>query len=302
MTLTNLRERYRSILGKETDDFLRCSEKPSTIKSIRVNTLKISDTKLLDRLASKGAIFKKIPFLVNGYYVKSKFSLGSTPEYLQGYYFLQEAASQIPTLILDPKEGEHVLDMAASPGAKTTQIAQLMKNKGLITAIDIKGRTDALINNLERLSVSNTSVYESDARNVSSLNMRFDKILLDAPCSGNICSQHNWIQKRRVKDFINRSEVQKELIKSAYNVLKDDGILVYSTCSLEPEEDEFVVQHALDLGFKLKNIDKEKLGIGNPGLTEVFNEKLNPELEKCLRLWPHKSKTQGFFVAKLRKE
>ncbi len=300
MSLTNLRERYRSILGRETDDFLRSPEKLS-VKSIRVNTLKISHKELLDRLEIKGAIFKKIPFLKDGYYVKSKFSLGSTPEYLQGYYFLQESASQIPPLILDPKENDNILDMAASPGAKTTQLAQLMNNKGSIVAIDIKGRTDALINNLERLSVSNASVYELDARKVQLLKIHFDKILLDAPCSGNICSQHNWIQKRRVKDFINRSEVQKELIKSAYDVLKDNGTLVYSTCSLEPEEDEFVVQYALDLGFKLENIDKEKLGIGSSGLTEVLGKKLNLELEKCLRLWPHKSRTQGFFVAKLRK-
>lgn len=279
-------KRYKE-LGQEID--------PSKIEikqSIRVNTLKISEKELVARLKANKVKLTRIPFLDHGYFVESEFSLGSSPEYLQGYYFIQEAASQIPVKVLDPKQEELVLDMAAAPGAKTTQIVQQMQNKGKIVALDIEfKRLHALKNNLERMGAKNCIAYQKDAKYAADLGVNFDKVLLDAPCSGNFAADKDWLVKRTIEGVKNKAKEQKKLIEAAINVLKKSGILVYSTCSLEPEENEEVVEFALDnFDIELEKID---IGIGNPGLTE--------RTKLCRRLWPNKTGTQGFFVAKLRK-
>lgn len=269
-------------------------------KSLRVNTLKITEEELVKRLTDKGVVLEKIPFLKNGYYYKSKFSLGSTPEYLQGFYYLQEAASQIPAMCLDLEEGDIVLDMAAAPGSKTTQIAQLMNNTGVIVATDInRKRLDSVKNNAERCGVKNIVGHNINATEVEELNSNFDKILLDAPCSGNYANDQNWFSKRKIDGFIRNSVVQKELIMSAEAVLKKGGILVYSTCSLEPEENELTVNWALqNLPLELQDINIE---IGCEGLTKVFDKELDQSVSKCKRLWPWDTKTQGFFISKFKK-
>ena len=161
-------------------------EEISIRKSLRVNPLRRDPSVLLDVLKKKRVSLTKIPFLRDGYFYKSSFSLGSTPEYLQGEYYLQEAASQLPVEVLDPSPGDIVLDCCAAPGSKTTQLAQLMDNKGTIVALDInKNRIYSLSNNLERCGVKNCIVYKKDAKRASELGLEFDKVLVDAPCSGN---------------------------------------------------------------------------------------------------------------------
>lgn len=267
--------------------------------SIRANTLKMPEKELMKRLTDEKINLEKIPFTDLGYWADAKFSIGATPEYLQGYYYMQEAAAQLPVQILQPKPGETVLDMAAAPGGKTTQIAQYMKNKGVIIALDNrKDRLNALKNNIERLGVANVIVYDLDARHTPQLKMEFDRILLDAPCSGNFITDPKWSEKRTVAGFKERSALQKEMLRSAVSVLKKDGTLVYSTCSMEPEENELVMDWALkNLPVKLEQVDT----IGDPGLTEIFGQKLNPEISKCRRLWPNKTGTQGFFISKMRR-
>ncbi len=271
-----------------------CLEK-NTKPTIRINTLKIGEKNLNHTMHSKGVILKKVSWLKNAYSVESKndFSLSSTAEYLAGYFYIQDAASQIPAEALDPKPDEKVLDMCASPGGKTTQIAQLMENKGVLIALDIRNdRLDSLENNLARLGITNTMVYHKDAKYADDLKIMFDKVLLDAPCSGNYCLETDWLEKRSIQEFTDKSKTQKELIRSAFNVLKKGGTLVYSTCSLEKEEDEDVIEWALDnFEFELADIHNQ---IGESGLTE--------RTSKCKRLWPHKTGTQGFFVAKLIKK
>mgnify|MGYP006301691283 CR=1 FL=1 len=242
-----------------------------------------------------------LTFVPTAYWYEADFSLGATPEYLQGWYYLQETASLLPPLILDPKEEELVLDMAAAPGSKTTQLAQLMHGKGAIVALDADAmRLISLRNNIERLGIANIAIYKKDARFADDLKQSFDKVMLDAPCSGNYCIEKDFFTKRTVSDFKQRSRLQKELLKSAYKVLKVGGTLVYSTCSLEPEEDELVVDWFIKQypDMVLQKID---LPIGDPGLTKVFEEELDPSLANTLRLWPHKTQTQGFFIAKLLK-
>jgi NOL1/NOP2/sun family putative RNA methylase len=275
--------RYKK-LGHDIDP-----EKIKLVPSIRVNTLKISEEELVKRLGTKQKL-TKIPFTDFGYSVESDFALSSTPEYLHGYYYIQEAASQLPVQVLSPSQDDLVLDMCAAPGSKTTQLAQHMKNKGRIVAIDSNAlRINALKNNLERCGVKNCVVYQKDAAHVDDLDVKFDKILLDAPCSGNFVADHGWFDKRSLEDIKRMAKGQKALLRAAVNVLKPSGTLVYSTCSLEPEEDEDVVGWALEnLPIKLLPTD---LDVGDSGITA--------KTKLCKRLWPEKTSTQGFFIAKL---
>lgn len=260
--------------------------------SLRVNTLKISENELVKRLKEKGVKLEKIKWLKNAYFYTSKFALASTPEYLQGYYYLQDAASQIPAMVLNPKPGERVLDMAAAPGGKTTQMSELMKNTGVIVALDVKNdRLSSLKNNIERMGCKNIIVYNKDANYASDLNMKFDKVLLDAPCSGNFCIDKDWFSKRRIEDFNEKAFIQRKLLSSGVRVLKKGGEIVYSTCSLEKEENEKVIEWAIsNLGVELIEMT---LDIGNAGLEE--------KVSVTRRLWPNKTMTQGFFVAKMAK-
>lgn len=270
--------------------------------ALRVNTLKIDEKKLIERLKTEKVVLKKIPFLDFGYHYSAEFSLGATPEYLLGYYYLQEAASQLPVQVLKPLPGESILDMAASPGSKTTQIAQYMKNKGKIIALDDNTRRlAALRNNLERCGVTNCVVYKKDARFSSDFGLEFDKILLDAECSGNFALEKDFFEKRSLETVKEKAKLQRELLKAAVKVLKKGGVLVYSTCSLEPEENELNINWLLS---KFDNLSLEETGIelGDEGLVEVFGEKLDPEIKKCRRFWPHKTGTEGFFIARMRKD
>lgn len=276
-----LLRRYRQ-LGKEVDP------KAQLKKALRVNTLKIKEEELVARLKAKGIKLEKIPFLDYGYYYESKFSLGATPEYLLGLYYLQDASSQIPAMLFEFKDSDVILDMAASPGSKTTQLSQLTECP--IIALDNNiARIAALRNNLERMGSKNVAVFVKDANYVADLGLKFDKILLDAPCSGNFCTDKGWFDKRNVHDFKDMARSQKSLIKAAFSVLNKGGTLVYSTCSLEIEENEQVAEYALSLGLELVPIEFQ---IGEPGLTD--------QTKGCLRIWPENG-MQPFFIAKFKK-
>lgn len=289
-------KRYKEFLDVEK---LRKAE---VLKSIRINTIKITEKELIAKLSKEGVKLEKISFLDNGYYVKeSRFSLGAAPEYLQGYYYIQEAASQLPVQVLNPAENDTVLDMAASPGGKTTQIAQHMKNKGRIVALEKeKHRINSLKNNIERVGAKNCIVYNLDALKVKDLGVEFDKILLDAPCSGNFLMDKKWFDKKSVKGFLDRQNLQKNLLEAGVSVLKKGGILVYSTCSLEPEENEEVIDWALtNLPIKLEKLE---LQIGTPALLEFEGKTFSKEVAKCIRIVPYEHNTQPFFIAKIVKK
>ena len=180
---------------------------------------------------------------------------------------------------------------------KTIQLASLMKNLGTIVACELKKeRIESLKNNLERCGISNCIIVNGDALNLD-LKQKADKILLDAPCSGNFLTDKNWLTKRKLSDFQKMAKTQQQLLLKAVDLLKFGGDLVYSTCSMEPEEDEFVVDWALNnLPVKLIEI---KAPFGIPGLANIFGKSLTNELSKTWRM--HPPKTEGFFVAKFRK-
>lgn len=262
---------------------------------IRVNTNLISPKKLKIRLEENNVTIEPVSFLQGGFYADSSFPLSSTIEYLLGYFYIQEAPAQVPGEIIKDEiknklfDNLKILDLCAAPGGKTTHIAECLRNKGQILAYDNnEERLKKLCYNLERMRVTNTSVYNKETE---ILDQKFDIILLDAPCSGNFTQDEDWLFKRNFSDFKNRQKLQKELIKKAYLLLKSNGVLIYSTCSLEKEENEEVIEFILD---KAKDLLVEPIHIkANPGLTQ--------KTKNCLRFWPNQDKQPGFFIAKLRK-
>ena len=267
-------------------------------QAIRINQSNSKDKKLEGRLHKAGIQVERIPFLEFGYWIdKRKVSVGATAEYLLGLYSIQEAAAQIPATLFNEIKNKMVLDACAAPGGKTTQLADLMENTGVITALDVRrNRLNAMVNHLERCHVSNTIVYNLDARQASKLNLKFDRILLDAPCSGNFATDEAWFKHRTMIDVERNARVQRELLKTAAGCLADDGELVYSTCSLEPEENELNINWAIaNLKLQVEKIDC----YGQKGLVEIFNRHLDSSVERCKRIWP--DKTQGFFICKLKK-
>jgi tRNA (cytosine40_48-C5)-methyltransferase len=263
------------------------------LRTIRVNTKKVTAEELEKRLSQRrfGVEMHRVSFVKNAFTVASKFNVVSTPEYLLGQFYIQSAATQIPVEVLNPKGV--VLDCFAAPGGKTTQLAEYCD---VVAVEQKKERFEALLNNLERLGCDNVIAYNMDMRVVTK---KFDYIMFDVPCSGNyILEGRRWFRKNSMKRINERSDLQKELLSHAIGLLNEGGSLLYSTCSLEPEENEFVLQFALDnFNVKLEKIDC----VGDPGLTNIFGKKLDKSMKYCRRLWPHKTNTIGFFIARLKK-
>lgn len=267
-------------------------------QAIRINSTNAAGKGIEDRLEAGGVELEKIPFLENGYWIRgSRVSVGATAEYLLGFYSVQEAAAQIPASLFSNLKEKRVLDACAAPGGKTVQLADLMSNSGVIVALDVdKRRLTALANHLERCHVGNTLVYNRDARTVSKLNIKFNRILLDVPCSGNFASDPAWFNRRTLGDIERNAKLQREILAEAVSCLAEDGEIVYSTCSLEPEEDELNV----DWAIKQFDLEIEEVSCyGQKGLTNVFGRTLDARVERCRRIWP--GETQGFFVCKFTK-
>ena len=266
---------------------------------IRINTMNSDRDTVVSRLESLGIVLEKIPFLEDGYWIsKSRFSVGATAEYLLGLYSIQEAAAQIPATLFTELESRTVLDACASPGGKTVQLANIMNNSGVIVALELKERKMfALTNQLERCRVTNTAVYNMDAKEASKLKMKFDCVLLDVPCSGNPITDKDWFSKRTIEDVHKNARRQRQILTEAVKVTKDGGEIVYATCSLEPEENELNIDWATGaLNVKIEEINCH----GKEGLTNVFGKELDKSIKKCRRIWPNQ--TQGFFVCKFKKQ
>jgi len=250
------REFYSSYIerfGKEfTDKMIEKINSPYP-QYLRVNTLKISPDILIKRLEKKGFEFEKQELSFCFKVTKKPFALSSTEEYLLGYFYMQNKASMISVFELSPKESDVVLDSCGAPGGKATMLSQLMNNKGVIISIDSNAeRLKAELFNIQRLGCINIATYEMDALNVKRLDLKFDKVLIDAPCSS---TGTMWKEKKRIKSVnkhkvLEYSRLQKKIIKSSYDALKSGGVMVYSTCSLEAEENEENAAYAESLGLK----------------------------------------------------
>ncbi|MFA5406049.1 MAG: RsmB/NOP family class I SAM-dependent RNA methyltransferase [Candidatus Nanoarchaeia archaeon] len=281
----NLIERYKDRLPVED---LKSLVETAPQKTIRVNTLKTNREELMNALKYKG--FEVMPHPLHEQsiiIIKEPFSIGATPRYLAGYYMLQDTASMIAVTELNPLPGELVLDMAAAPGAKTTHISALMNNQGVVIACDNnKKRLRSVLHNCARLNCDNVIGLNIKGQDATKLGLEFDKILLDAPCSaeGTIHKNPKIVDKQTpYKKMISE---QLSLMETGIKLLKKGGTLIYSTCTINPDENEGVVKHALNQGMKL--VQLESIG-GKPGIG----------LPETKRFCPNNDNTQGFFIARL---
>ncbi len=294
-------KRYENLTNLK--EFKEISLRPLP-RTIRVNTLKSNVDEVKERL--KDWTLTELRFYDKGFVIehkrKERRDIGNLKEHFLGYFYIQEAASMIPALILNPDKNDIVLDMAAAPGSKTTQMAAMMENKGLIIANEYRyDRLKPLSINLQKCGVANTIMTLHYGEKMKG---KFDKILLDAPCSGTgaIRKSLKTLKIYNTGMIKKLSYDQKKLIFNAFNLLKENGTLVYSTCSLEPEENENVVDSLLE-NFKdayLEDVKIKGLKISEPVL-DFEGKAFNNEIKKCLRIWPQDNDTEGFFVAKIKK-
>jgi NOL1/NOP2/sun family putative RNA methylase len=300
-------ERYLHLFQRdELIDFLERMDK-GLPKSIRCNTILLNDCTILSkRLGSNGFYLEEISFIPNAYWVKGKsLGLGSTLEHLMGYYYIQGAGSMIASLLLSPEKGEKVADLAAAPGGKTSHMAQLMDNKGCILAVDNNEyRVKKLRSNLQRMHVKNALVIKSDARNITGLEDYFDKIMLDTPCTGEglIVFKKERKLTKTIEDLRRMSVLQLQLLEKGFELLRPGGKLLYTTCSIAPEENEYVLTRFLSKENEAKVLLTRYGDIGSPGLIEFRGIAFNEELKKCLRVYPHRDGVEGFFYCIIRKD
>ncbi len=297
-------KRYRQLLGSRYGEFMKYSLSYIN-KSVRVNTLKATVAEVKQRLQQQNFTLKQIPWCMEGFWVKGeRTDLGNLIEHFLGCIYIQEAASMLPAAVLQPKPGDIVLDMCASPGSKTTQMAAMMQNEGLIVANDISGaRMKPLGINLQRSGITNAAVTVMHGQQFRKRGIAFDKVLVDAPCSGTGTIRRNTeTLKMWNAGMVKRlSATQKSLIETAFVILKEGGEMVYSTCSVEPEENEEVIDCLLNK-FANASLEKIQLPISKSEPVTGFEGKLyNSEVKKCLRIFPQDNNTEGFFVAKIRK-
>jgi NOL1/NOP2/sun family putative RNA methylase len=283
----------------DIEEFMEKMERPPT-QYIRVNTLKTSRKELEARLCSKGFELKKTSIPEVLAVEKAPIAIGATNEYLFGYYYIQDLSSCIAADALDASKDELILDVAAAPGGKTTFIAQRMENTGLIIALEPSvRRARAMSFNLARCGVFNTCILRTDGIHTEKLQMKFDRVLLDAPCSceGVIAKDATRKTSHTPEDVDYCSARQDKLIEAAAMVVKPGGVLVYSTCSFAPEENEIVVDRLLQ---KLGNVVIEPLKYGSNGLARFGKMTFDSQLKNTRRFYPHIHDTTGFFIAKLR--
>ncbi len=273
-------------------------------RSFRINSLKANKKEVLENFKEYGIEFEQYPWYTDAFKTND-LRIGNTIEHFNGWIYIQEATSMLPPLMLKNFLGEnsYVLDAAAAPGSKTTQLADLMNNKGFLLANEISySRTKALKFNLEKMGVLNTVLTNYNFKSFPE-KVQFDCILVDAPCSseGTLRKDPNIISTWSIKRVLENSKLQKKMLLKGFNLLKPGGCLVYSTCTFAPEENEEVVD------FLLQNTDAklEKINIENfklsEGIEEWENKKFSSEVKNCSRVWPQNNDTDGFFLAKIRK-
>ena len=296
------KERYCALT--DWDEFEKFSSSFLT-RSIRINTLKGTIREITKSIKAKGWNLEKIPWCENGFWIThpTRKDVGNLLEHHLGQIYVQEAASMIPPLVLQPQPGDFVLDMCAAPGSKTTQMAAMMKNKGLIIANDYKGqRLQSLGINVQRSGLTNVLVTLMHGNRFRGF--QFDKILVDAPCSGTGTIRKSlktvtiWNENMITK--LARQQIQ--LAARAFENLKPGGEMVYSTCSVEPEENEGVVHSLLKLypNAEVVSAPLKRLKT-SPAVMEFKGITFNEQVKHTLRLWPQDNDTEGFFVAKIRK-
>ncbi len=292
--------RYRYMIP-DYEGFLSALEHPLPV-TLRANTLKLAPSPFQALMRKRGYKLEPVEGIEEAFLLHGVEGPGSTLEYFLGYYQVQGLTSMLPPKILDPQPGEIILDLCAAPGGKTTHLAQLMGDRGIIVANDFKfERTHVLRSHIDRLGILSVLVtcYSGQA---FPLRRKFDRILLDPPCSAEGTYRVGLPPTRSENPKLAQHlvRVQKELLRHAMAVLRPGGTLVYSTCTYAPEENEAVVNDVVSSG------QAELLPVETPlphsqGLTSWQGKAYHADLVRALRFYPHQVNSWGFFIAHLRK-
>lgn len=295
-------ERYSRFIH-DFDEFMDAMLTPLP-QVFRVNTIKAQPEDVLPVLGNIQV--EPLPYTPIGFLVNNGEKLGRSIAHFLGLIYIQEAASMIPPLVLVPKPGERVLDIAAAPGSKTTQMAAMMENTGLIVANDISfNRLKGLIGNIDRMGCLNVAVCRSDgALLAKKLPSFFDRVLVDAPCSseGTIRKTREALRRWSTRTIERFAQLQKGLIRAGYQMLKPGGMMVYSTCTIAPEENEGVVAALLKRYPEAEIVPFELPGfLMRPALTEWKKESFPEAIKHCRRILPQDNDTEAFFIALIRK-
>lgn len=284
--------------GNELCEKIKESFEKSRFTTFRVNTLKSNNEEIEKALKDNSIEFEKASISDNAYIVKNanEAKIQELEAFKEGKIYLQSLSSMLPPIILEPKENSDILDMAAAPGGKTTQMAAISNNKSHITACERNAiRAEKLKYNIEKQGASCVFCMVKDSREIDDF-FSFDQILLDAPCSGSgtLDLQNEKLNKYFTETLIEKSvKTQKQLLNKAIKILKNGSEMVYSTCSILQEENEEVIQSILKTGkVEIVPIEIEKLG----------NLPVLPtSIKGTLCLMPNEY-FEGFFVAKLKKK
>ena len=293
-------ERMKEMLGDDYDAFLKSYKNPRTY-GLRVNTAKLScqDFQTLSPFP-----IRPIPWINTGYFYEEESRPARCPYYQAGLYYLQEPSAMTPASRLPIEPGDFVLDLCAAPGGKATALGAALNDTGFLLANDIStSRARALLRNLELFGMKNMLVTdEKPAKLAQRFPAFFNKILLDAPCSGEGMFRkeealaRDWTPEKSAE----LSDIQKDLVLKAADMLRPGGMLLYSTCTFSPEENEQTIEYLLQEYPEFKICEMEGYEGFADGMPQVTESK-NPELEKTVRIFPHRMKGEGHFLALLQK-
>lgn len=288
----NYIQQMKELLKDDFEAYMQSFEQ-ERYYGLRINTNKIS---VEDFLKISPFPLEPIPWTDNGFYYQGDQKTAKHPYYYAGLYYLQEPSAMLPAQVLPIEEGEYVLDTCAAPGGKSTELAAKLQNTSLLLSNDIStSRCQGLIKNLELSGSYNTWVCSEDLIDLSKRFAEiFDKILVDAPCSGEgmFRKEPHLISSWQERDDTYYPPIQKEILSCAIDMLKPGGMIVYSTCTFSTKENEEVIQDALHRHSDLHLVPIPK----QPGFSSGIG------MEECVRLFPHKIKGEGHFVALLQKE
>lgn len=300
MKMEKLFARYESIVP-DYELFMQYLKKP-LVPSLRLNTLKAKPEQILALLDN--VRLRELPVYPHAFIAEGRYSLGNHIAHNLGLIYVQEIASMIPVVVLDPQPGEIVLDLCAAPGSKTTQIAQAMANQGLLVVNEVnRRRMRGLIHNIKRCGLMNEVVVSIKGQKLYRIFTNyFDRVLVDAPCSaeGTVRRSHAVLYHWGIRNIQRMSRIQIGLVVSGFRALRPGGTMVYSTCTVAPEENEMVISYLLEK-FPDAEIQPVRLpGLEvRPGITRWLDSTFDPRLEKCIRILPQDNDTAPFFVAKI---
>jgi NOL1/NOP2/sun family putative RNA methylase len=300
-------QRMERLLGSEYQDFIASLHQPATI-GLRVNTLKLSSTEFSQRSPYQ---LSPIPWCSSGFSVEpaidasDSISPGKHPYHAAGLYYMQEPSAMAAVQMLAPQPGERVLDLCAAPGGKATHLAALMKNKGLLVTNEIHPkRVWALAENLERCGVRNAVVVnENPQRLAEQFEGFFDRVLLDAPCSGEGMFRKAEVARREWKPELlsSCSLRQSGILEHASRMVKQGGYLAYTTCTFSPEENESVIATFLANHSEFDLLAMPRLPGFQPARPEWVGLTPAHKVNRAIRIWPHLSQGEGHFIALLLK-